>query len=326
MATGTLSDFKVYEPQMRGAYIEQLTQSSRAFNEASRGAIAMTTESLAGQYRYESYFKSIASLISRRDTSSTAAATALKLEQGEFITVKLNRAVGPIDQTYDSFRKIAAEAGPEQMSFLLGTQVAKGIELDQLNACVRSGAAAIGADAANVEFDYTGTGDLTTSALVQGLAKMGDAADQVVAWVMHSKVYFDLVAAQISANTYEVAGTVIRESAPVTLGRPVIVSDSDALVITGAPDNYLTLGLAEGAAVATNSEQIDVVQEVVTGLDNLVARLQGEFAYNVGVKGYQWDVTNGGANPNDTALGTTTNWDKQVASHKDGPGVRIKTT
>ena len=50
MAIGTLADFKLYEPQIRGAYVEQLTQSSRAFNEASRGAIAMTTESMAGRW------------------------------------------------------------------------------------------------------------------------------------------------------------------------------------------------------------------------------------------------------------------------------------
>jgi hypothetical protein len=53
-------------------------------------------------------------------------------------------------------------------------------------------------------------------------------------------------------------------------------------------------------------------------------RLQGEFAFNVGLKGFQWDVTNGGANPTDSALGTGSNWDLIAADIKDTSGIIIQ--
>jgi len=61
----------------------------------------------------------------------------------------------------------------------------------------------------------------------------------------------------------------------------------------------------------------------VTGVGHLLMRIQGEHAFNVGCKGFKRDVTDGGANPTDTALGTTTNWDKDVTEDKNLASVRI---
>ncbi|MGH9339528.1 MAG: major capsid protein, partial [Acidobacteriota bacterium] len=58
---------------------------------------------------------------------------------------------------------------------------------------------------------------------------------------------------------------------------------------------------------------------------NLVMRIQGEYAYNLRLRGFAWDVTNGGANPTDSALGTSTNWDKAATADKSLAGIRIKT-
>ena len=44
---------------------------------------------------------------------------------------------------------------------------------------------------------------------------------------------------------------------------------------------------------------------------------------DVGVKGFQWDTGNGGVNPTDANVGTSTNWDKVLTSIKDCAGVRI---
>ena len=57
----------------------------------------------------------------------------------------------------------------------------------------------------------------------------------------------------------------------------------------------------------------------------LRVRLQGEYAYNVGVKGTAWDVANGGVNPDDATLGTGTNWDSVMDDVKDLAGVHIET-
>jgi hypothetical protein len=111
-----------------------------------------------------------------------------------------------------------------------------------------------------------------------------------------------------------------------TLGLPAFVTDSTALYITGTPVDYLTLGLVENAVVITLSENQRMVADQITGLDNLVLRVQGEGAYNVEIKGFKWDTGNGGTNPTDNTLGTASNWDTVVASHKDQAGVYIRTT
>lgn len=331
MAVGKASDFKVYQDQFRGGVIETLTQASNVFNAQSAGAIRLSTESLRGDYAYESFIKNISGLISRRDTTSVSDATALAVTMDEFISVKLNRMVGPVDQTLDSFRKVQMNVQDNaELSFLLGTQVAKGMEVEMANTILRCLRAALDGES-TLKYTVPSSGTITSAALNSGLAKFGDAFNRVVAWVMHSAVYFDLVGYQISPtnNGDNIAGMVVQDGSPATFGRPVIITDSSALIVdagtSSAPDNvYHTLGLVAGAGMVENSESETMEYDIVTGKNNLIARLQGEYAYNVGIKGFQWDVTNGGANPNDTALGTSSNWDKVASGDKDTAGIIIE--
>jgi hypothetical protein len=87
-------------------------------------------------------------------------------------------------------------------------------------------------------------------------------------------------------------------------------------------NNYFTLGSGRQRGDVENSEEQEIVVQDVTGLENLVVRFQGEYAYNVGLKGFQWDVTNGGANPTSTNVGLGTNWDT-ILSSSQGPRRRF---
>ncbi len=328
MAIGKASDFVVYQDEMRGAIVERLTQASDYFN-AAGGAIRLSSISRRGEYAKETFFSNISSLISRRDTTSVSAATDLALPMEEIISVKLNRTVGPVAQTLDAFRKVELAAGEDSLSFLIGTQVAKAMEVDMLNSALRSGVAAL-ANQSSVTHDISAEdpGTITTDDLVQGLAKFGDAGNAITAWVMHSKVYYDLMRHQIgtSANGDIVAGAAVQGASPLTLNRPVIVTDSAALVDTTASpsDNYYTLGLTQNGLIVENSEEETMATDLVTGLDNLVVRLQGEYAYNLGVKGFKWDTANGGVNPTDATVSTGTNWDTAFTSYKDWAGIIIQ--
>jgi hypothetical protein len=79
----------------------------------------------------------------------------------------------------------------------------------------------------------------------------------------------------------------------------------------------------DGGGGNGQAEQETVIFEPVTGLENIGYRYQHEYAYTIKVKGFRWDVSGGGANPTDGALGTTTNWDKAATSDKNLAGVRI---
>lgn len=320
MAIGKASDFKIHDEQVQGGFIETLVQNTQAFNLASRGAIRVISNRLPGHYDYEAFFKNISGLVSRRDITATTAVNDSALTQDEMVSVKLNRRIGPVAQTLDAFRKVGAQSDLDGISYLIGAQVAKAVQADQLNAGLKAAVAAIGAQ---TDLVHTASTTITTADLVDGLARMGDASGGVVAWVMHSKVFFDLVKEQIALKVTNVSDVNIAEATPVTLNRPVIVTDSASLVTVGSPSAYHTLGLVGSGIVIQDSEEEAIHAELVTGLENLVVRIQGEFAYNLGLRGCKWDVANGGVNPNDAALGTGTNWDLAATSVKDLAGVRI---
>lgn len=330
MTIGKASNFTIYESELRGGVVETLTQASNYFNTAG-GAINLSTISRRGNYHKETFFKNISSLVTRRDTTSVSAAADLPLTMGELVSVKLNRKIGPVAQTYDAFNKVAMGMSPAEFSVLLGNMIGKSMQVEMLNSGLRAARAALNAQSA-VKHTVAASGTLETSDLVDGLAKFGDAANNIVAWVMHSKQFFDLMKFQIgtSANGDVVSGVALQSANPLTLNRPVIVTDSDALTVaggsgSGAYTDYFCLGLTANGVVVENTETERVVLDEVTGLENLVIRMQGEYAYNLGLKGFQWDIANGGGiNPNDTNLGTGSNWDPVVTSYKDYAGIIIQ--
>jgi hypothetical protein len=297
---GRLPEGIIYPELVHSGMVETLVQNTDAFNAASLNTIRLVTQRRRGDFHQESFFKNVSSLINRRDVNTSPANPAVAASAvpvGENVNVKLNRRVGPIDQTYDSFRKLGDSADLEVLSFLLGEQIGKAMQVEMLDSGLRSVVAAI---TANASLIYDG--------------------------IMHSKPFFELIQSQITANIDGISNFNVAQASPVTLNRPVLVTDSAALIDTSvSPQQYITLGLVESGVVMEDSEEELMYTDVITGKENIVARLQGEYAYNVGCKGSAWDVTNGGVNPNDAALGTSTNWDIIMDDVKDLAGVAIRT-
>lgn len=324
MADYLASNFKVYQEYLKTRAAETLQQQADVFNASVNNAIIMRTVEKPGDYEYESFFKDIASLVTRRDNTSTSSAAKLSMLQDEFVRVKLNRKIGPVDQSRDSFRKIYARYSEMEFAGILGGQIAVAQQLDMVNSTLLAARAAlVNVSSGAMMYTVPSSGSVTTTSLVDTLAKMGDRADRVVAWVMHSKVYFDLVKEQIGQKITGVSNFNVQTGTPITLNRPVIVTDSDSLK-AGSPLDYYTLGLTANAALCEVTETSDIVIDDITGNEVLMTRLQGEFAYNVGLKGFKYDVATGGANPNATALGTGTNWDKAATDDKSLAGVVLK--
>ena len=324
MATGKASDLTLYNDQFIGGYVETVQQNTNLFNGASQGAIRLINELHGGDYDKETFFDLTASLITRRDTTSVSAATDLAITSDEFVGVKLNRKIGPIGQTLDAWRKI--DKDEKIMSFIIGQQTAKATAQEMLNRAL----AALEAKLQSVTALYHNAtdGTIASTDLSTGLQKAGDSANDVLIWVMHSKPYWDLVTNQITNAIYRANGVKIMDGVPATLGRPVLVTDSDSLLeadgVSSGVDAYSTLGLKAGAVTIKESEPSRTVLDLVTGLENIVYRLQGEYAYNLSLRGCEWDVANGAANPSNAAVATSSNWDTQVASNKLLPGVIIR--
>lgn len=329
-------DLKYINPYVQAGVTETLTQAAAGMFEASQGAMQLSAAAKPGDFETSNFFQNIAGLITRRDPTSLAAAPDTKLVQAEYARVKLNRKIGPIAATRDAFRK--AGLSRNAMDLVVGQQSGVAMQVDMLNTTLLSLRAAMAADPLAFVDGQAGTiNSAGTNGLIDALAKFGDAAGSIVCWVMHSKVFFNLVKEQVQANIGGVSGVVFAAASPQTMGRPVLVTDSPALVVangidadgagagTAMVDAYYTLGLTAGAAVMEETEGTEIVTQDITGQENLVIRIQGEYAHNIGLKGYTWDKTNGGENPTSAALATGTNWDTSFADIKDRAGVVIRT-
>src|SRR5262245_46808414 len=112
MATALVSDFIIYEEQMFSGMAERAAVVAEIFNERSNGAIDLETKELFGNYNKASFFPVIADLVTRQDLTSVATATALKPTQAEFIGVKCNQLVGPVDFTLNAIRRCIAKMTP----------------------------------------------------------------------------------------------------------------------------------------------------------------------------------------------------------------------
>jgi hypothetical protein len=253
MAIGTASNFQIYPDQVHGGIAESIAQNVNAFNEASRNTIRLVSARHRGNYAHESFIQNISGLIARRDNTSVSAATDTNVAQAEFVSVKLNRRIGPVAQTLDAWRKVQFAANEQTLSFRLGGMIGDHMAQSHLNGGLTAATAALLNQATALT---TLTNTMTTAGLVNGLDNFGDRAPRIIAWVMHSKPYYDLVREQISANITGVANLNVATAAPVTLNRPVVITDDSALKVVGSPtgdDDYYTLGLVENGIVLEDS-------------------------------------------------------------------------
>lgn len=319
MAAGTKADFKIYDEQYFGGQFERQAQNLSVFNAASNGALVLTSKLIKGDFEKESFIKEATGLIARRDPTSLAAVADMGLGQDELVGVKLNKRIGPVAQTLDAWKKIAQD--PQEFSFYVGQMVADEKLKNMVNTALSALAAGL-ANQANVTTTVAAT--IQHSNLVDAMAKFGDQAARISAFVMHSKVYFDLVKQALTDKIFGVANVAIYQGTVATFGKPTIVVDSPNLVVAGAPNTYRTLGLVPNAALVEESEQESMVFLPVTGQENLVHRLQGEYAYNLRIKGMAYDTAQG-ANPTDAIIGTGATWIKRVVEDKNLGGVCLVT-
>jgi len=336
---GIYTDFTVLNPEYHSGQIEFLARNLNLFNSASRNAIRLGSNTLEGLYERKSFFNhSVDDLVQRRNPLLDSAVDDANFEQEDHYAIKLNRRIGPIAHTLDSWRKIGKT--PQLMSYIFGQKAGEAKLADSVDTILTaldagiqgvstsSGVYDLVYDAKNV--GTTDTGLMCASFLAEGMSKLGDNYSKIACWVMHSKPFFDLIKGQITDNIFGISNLVIMGGTPATLGRPVIVMDSASLKedaasgVSAYETSYKTFGLVSDAASVLETETETIVSEVVTGKENLIGRIQGEYAVNIGMKGISYKYGTGGANPTIAAIGTTTNWERVANSVKDCPGIVIE--
>lgn len=316
-----LSDLAVFSEYAYSAMTEVIAQQIDLFNGASRGAIQLNSSAHQGDYSEQAFFAKISGLVKRRNAYGSGAVSGKTLAHLTETMVKVAAGTPPVSLDPGQFKWI--QMNPETAGAAMGQQLAGDMMADMLNTGISACAPALAAQSA-VYHDGT-AGTLTFAKLNSGTALFGDAASQVVCWVIHSKPMFDLYASNIAnaVNLFKFE-TINVVSDP--FGRIFVITDAAGLTYTSSGTKYRTLGLTPGAIIIGQNNDFTDNFQTVNGDENIARTYQAEWSFELGLKGFTWDKTNGGKSPNDAALTTATNWDKLVTSSKDLAGVVVSST
>ena len=311
-----LANMQVYDTEIYTTTIELLGQKLDAFNAASAGAIVLNTNAWRGNYTKESFFQSLAGAQRRVDrNAANNAQAATNLAQGEFVGVKVAGGFGPI--TFEPAQMSWLLESPESAIMAISEGFSDALLADQLNTVVGCAVAAV-ENIATLVNDVSASAGLTQQALNAGHFKFGDMQGMLVADVMHSSGNEKLIDNAL-AN-----GEQLFVSSNVTvvsiLGKVMVVSDIPALYVAGTPNKTKVLSIVAGGAIVENSSDIITNMDTNNGKERIETTWQADYTFGVKLKGYAWDVANGGASPEDSELFTGTNWDIAVANNKHSLG------
>lgn len=313
-----LSDLQVFSDYVYEASTETLDQQVALFNEATNGGIMLRSGSNVGDFDDSAHWKKISGLVRRRNAYGSGAVTAKTMEHLLDTSVKVAAGTPPVNIDPGMLRWI--QRSPEEAGVVIGQQMAGDTLADMLNTALSVYCAAIGGVAEVVHDGTAGTASL--SVLNSGAAKFGDRSQDIAAWVMHSKNLHDIYGTALanSERLFQFGNVQVIQDG---FGRPLIMTDSSELTYVATGTKYHICGLTGGALLVDQNGDFDSNIETSNGDENILRTYQAEWSYNVGIKGFAWDKANGGASPNDTALGTASNWDRYATSHKDLAGVLV---
>lgn len=312
----SLSNMKVFNDYLQPAVIETLAQMVDKFNAASAGAIRLSTEGFTGDYLNESFWDAIHSAQRRVDRYATnATASATNLAQLQKNSVKVAGGFGPV--AFEPAQLTYISKNPAEAVEMASRNMAEAIMQDMLNTAIASLVAAI--ENQSSATNDAGTGDITYAVLNSAHAKFGDHSSAIVANVMDGTQFHTMIGENLTnTNRLFQAGNI---NVVDWLGRAVVVTDAPALRETGSGADVKVLGLVRDAAVVHDANDLIVNTETSNGKERIESTFQADYTFGIGLKGYTWDLTNGGKSPTSAELATGSNWDLVASSIKHSAGV-----
>ena len=312
-----LSDMKVFNEYLKKTTIETLAQQVEKFNGASNGAIRLTTQGIDGDFLQESLWAGLHAAQRRVDRyAANGAQAATALTQIQANSVKVAGGFGPI--LWEPAQLAWIQKNPAEALEVISRNLSEAIVGDQLNSAIAALVAAI-SNVAGATNDVSATAGITYGAINGAHAKFGDASGLLVAQVMTGEVFHKLVGQNL-ANATQLFNSSSVNIVDI-LGRPVIVTDAPALYAAGTPNKQKVLSLADSAAIVHDGGAIVTNVQTGNGKERIETTFQADYDFGLGLKGYAWDIANGGKSPTSAELATGSNWDQIVNSVKSTAGV-----
>jgi hypothetical protein len=312
----SIANLQVFQKTLETVRTEVQAQNVNAFNAATRGGFALQNGDNPGDYAQIAKYAKISGLVQNRDIDGTDAITPTTSSRIVERSVKCGYLV-----RHDLDSAAATWLGTDgEIAAALAQQIVE----DRIAVILNNGIAAFLAATTTVaasalHYDH-GSVAPTWAGLQTACQKMGDRQGSIVCWIMHSAHWNALYGQGLSGtNTLfrfnDGSLTVMADP----MGRPFIITDSSHLV---SSSDYYALGLTQQAILAVMNNSEDRTSIVSSNSLENISNIYGlDGSYNLGLKGFQWDSSNGGNSPSDAAIATGALWDKIATSHKDCAGV-----
>tara|TARA_R110002020_G_scaffold466637_1_gene689325 strand:- start:173 stop:1153 length:981 start_codon:yes stop_codon:yes gene_type:complete len=315
-----LSNMEVYNEQIRLRTIELIDQDLQKFNAASGNTIILSSEGFMGDFSRESFATTLAGAQRRVNRyGANGSVTATAYGEDEMVGVKIHGGFGPV--LFEPSQLTALQSNPQEAINNIAQGFADALLADQLNTGVGCAVAAIENQSSlvnDVSAGSDGAGALTQSALNGSHAKFSDMSQLLRADIMSGAAYHKLLEKGLDN------GERLFQSTNVTvqsiLGKIFVVSDIPALYEAGTPNKTKVLSLVDRAIIIDNTSDIVTNLETTNGKGRIETTWQADYTFGAKLKGYAWDVSNGGKSPDDAALFTGSNWEVKMASLKHTAG------
>lgn len=291
------------------------------------------TFNVEGQYIQRPTFSRIGSaLVTRRDITSVSSVTPQKLTGTNEVGVKIHRKIGPVDVSMDAAN--LSRASGEQISAELGRQFGEELALNLQHSMITAAIGAIDGVASTVNttapWSATARTNLSPALLSAGLQLMGDQRERFKKEAMiltRSESLHDLYGDAMGRSFAGIGDLALKgDMGTNTLGMGFATVDDAALTLANAGfDHYYTLLLGTDFMQVwfTKPMTLYPVFGPILDQEQVIIRLRADADIAIGMHGKTWDATNGGANPDDTALALSTNWDDTFSRHQEVRGIKI---
>jgi hypothetical protein len=335
---GAPSDM-VYTDTLRAEEYRRTVEHIDIFNAAARGAIVLESDPArqmaeGGDFTETGRWKPVSGLIARRDNANPGNTVDVqKLEMTGGTLIRQTKGCGPVAITDIQARKAGRAFDMNSAMVNLGQQFADAKLLAIRNNLVAAAVAAVdSADttngtttSANIHILQAARGKTagakvtaSMSYINQLLAKLGDAREDIVTFLMPSAVFTDLVGDSITNYKVDkVAGVTIYQDVVQCFGRAVVVADVPSL-ISALTSNYATeyavLGLGVGALTARiiYDQGIEIQRDILK--ESSMYYVREDFDVEYEVYGMKWNSAT--VNPTDAQLATAANWDEDYTDHR----------
>jgi len=328
-------DLELFTRRAYVAYAESLGYNVNLFNDATGGAILITTDNsgqMAGGFSEEAFFGWVDGLIRRRNPAGDADLTLKQLTNKMDNMIRLAWTTELLDLSGHWWDWIGRDNALAAATF--GPMLAQQTLQAYINRSVAILKATVGSNPSTFRDATKATTEkrqrISYSNLVLAADMFGDAADSLNAWIMPRTSRTALLLNNMNNTESLFSFGTVNVTRDVE-GRTIVTTDDPNLrdidQSSGNIDNWI-LGLRPGAIIMRELGDFEDLTQKIGGKENIKKTYQAQWSTTCNVMGYKYDVAqlrgNTYASATDAAIATPANWSQVTNNHKETAGVALK--